>query len=176
MLGRGAQPGSGAVNNRERGPAAASATATGRSALARSTASLGLGSPASLLVGSARPPVPLVVAARPGRTRTCDCRFRRLVPAAGRWDIGACGDLQREPHDEIFVHRFACRRRIAHREQSGGCVAGGAAKTKAVNPAHIALGGTAGPLPRYRRRSLVSRNGSPKSRRPQIASRGSSRS
>jgi hypothetical protein len=36
---------------------------------------MGLGSPASLLVGPARPPVPLVVA-------PCD-RFRRPVPASG---------------------------------------------------------------------------------------------
>jgi len=60
VLGTGAQPGHDAVNNRERGPAA-SAAAAARSALAQA---MGLGSPASLLVGTTRPPVPLVVAAR----------------------------------------------------------------------------------------------------------------
>jgi len=60
VLGTGAQPGHDAVNNRERGPAASKGAAA-RSALAPA---MGLGSPASLLVGTTRPPVSLVVAAR----------------------------------------------------------------------------------------------------------------
>ena len=67
MLGSGAQRRLGLVHDGERGAAGASAgaaRATPRSALAQAPA-MGLGSPASLLVGSKGPRVPVVVIARP---------------------------------------------------------------------------------------------------------------
>jgi hypothetical protein len=54
---------------------------------------MGLGSAASLLVGPPWPPVPLVVAAN-GKTRICNWRLRRPVPASGGASPASDGNLK----------------------------------------------------------------------------------
>src|SRR5262249_46084224 len=76
------------------------------------------------------------------------------------------------PHDEKnFDHRFDCRRCINRRKSFGACLARSRSKEhlqhcKSRPPR---LGAWLPSSPRYRHSSLVASNGSPKSRRPQLA-------
>jgi Alpha/beta-hydrolase family N-terminus len=100
-----------------------------------------------------------------GRIRTCPVDLEDRCTSNR-------GALEGEPHDdEIFGHRFNCRRCISYRMSFGACTARSGCKERLQHcesrpPRHGAAWLTTSP--RHRHKSLVARNGSPKSRRPQL--------